>query len=102
MLLDSIPSALIESSQILPPSLDEWLNLLLLAVLCQVGGQYMITYSIARISPSGGSIALLLQPVTATICAAYIFAETVNVIQMLFICIALFGIYLARLNVVNT
>ena len=98
----SIPSALIESSQILPPSLDEWLNLLLLAVLCQVGGQFMITYSIARISPSGGSIALLLQPVTATICAAYIFAETVNVIQMLFICIALFGIYLARLNVVNT
>ena len=98
----SIPSALIESSQILPPTLSEWINLFLLALLCQVGGQFMITYSIARISPSGGSIGLLLQPVTATICAAYIFAETVNITQMLFICIALFGIYLARINLANT
>ena len=59
----------------------------------------MITYSIARISPSVGSIGLLLQPVTATICAAYIFAELINITQMLFICLALLGIYLARLNV---
>jgi drug/metabolite transporter (DMT)-like permease len=98
----SIPSALIESSQILPPTFSELINLFLLALLCQVGGQFMITYSIARISPSGGSIGLLLQPVTATICAAYIFAETVNITQMLFICIALFGIYLARINLANT
>ena len=100
--LFSIPSALIESSQILPSSLDEWINLFLLALLCQAGGQYMITYSIARISPSGGSIGLLLQPVTATICAAYIFAETINFIQMLFICVALFGIYLARMNLTKS
>ena len=95
----SLPVALIESPQILPPSIDEWINLFLLALLCQVGGQYMITYSIARISPSVGSIGLLLQPVTATICAAYIFAELIKIKQMLFICLALLGIYLARLNV---
>ena len=97
--LFSFPVALIESPQILPPSINEWINLFLLALLCQVGGQYMITYSIARISPSVGSIRLLLQPVTATICAAYIFAELINITQMLFICIALLGIYLARINV---
>jgi drug/metabolite transporter (DMT)-like permease len=97
--LFSLPVALIESPQILPPSINEWINLFLLALLCQVGGQYMITYSIARISPSVGSIGLLLQPVTATICAAYIFAELINITQMLFICIALLGIYLARINV---
>ena len=95
----SLPVALIESPQILPPSIDEWINLFLLALLCQVGGQYMITYSIARISPAVGSIGLLLQPVTATICAAYIFAELINITQMFFICVALLGIYLARINV---
>ena len=62
----------------------------------------MITYSIGRISPSGGSIGLLLQPVTATICAAYIFAETINFTQMLFIALALFGIYLARINLTKS
>lgn len=100
--LFSLPPALIESSQALPPSFDEWLNLFLLALLCQVGGQYMITYSIGRISPSGGSIGLLLQPVTATLCAAYIFAETINFTQMLFIALALFGIYLARINLTKS
>ena len=97
--LFSLPFAFIESGLSMPSTKFEWTNLLLLALLCQFGGQFLITYGISNISASNGSIGLLLQPLTATILAAYIFNELINTSQLVFIFIALFGIYLARLNI---
>ena len=97
--LFSLPFAFIESGLSMPSTKFEWTNLLLLALLCQFGGQFLITYGISNISASDGSIGLLLQPLTATILAAYIFNELINTSQLVFIFIALFGIYLARLNI---
>jgi drug/metabolite transporter (DMT)-like permease len=98
--LFSLPFAFFESGYInMPASKFEWSNLLLLALLCQFGGQFLITYGISNISASDGSIGLLLQPLTATVLAAYIFNELINTSQLVFIFIALFGIYLARLNI---
>jgi len=45
-----------------------------------------------------GAIGLLMQPITATTLAAYFFNELLNIMQIIFIYIALFGIYLAKIN----
>ena len=87
---------------IFPTSNTEWLNLLLLAILCQLGGQYFITHAIGKISASSGSIGLLMQPITATILAAIIFNQILNTAQIIFVFVAMFGIYLARINLSNT
>ena len=99
--LFSIIPMIIEGGDIFPSSKFEWVNLLLLAVLCQLGGQYLITHAIGKISASEGSIGLLMQPITATILAAFLFNEILNITQIIFVFVALFGIYLARINLSN-
>tara|TARA_B100001250_G_scaffold371225_1_gene355902 strand:+ start:210 stop:1112 length:903 start_codon:yes stop_codon:yes gene_type:complete len=100
----SIIPMIIEGGDIFPASNFEWLNLVLLAFLCQFGGQYFITHAIGKISASSGSIGLLMQPITATILAAIIFRgdEILNAMQVIFVFIAMFGIYLARINLSNS
>ena len=85
----------------IPTSHFEWKNLFLMAFLCQFGGQFLITIGIGKVSASNGSIGLLMQPLTATILAAFIFSEILNLIQILFVFITLIGIYLARLSIVK-
>tara|TARA_B100000886_G_scaffold266478_1_gene190820 strand:+ start:619 stop:1515 length:897 start_codon:yes stop_codon:yes gene_type:complete len=99
--LFSIIPMIIGGGQVFPSSSSEWINLLLLAVLCQFGGQYLITHAIGKISASEGSIGLLMQPITATILAAFLFNEILNITQIIFVFFALFGIYLARINLSN-
>jgi drug/metabolite transporter (DMT)-like permease len=71
----------------------------LLAFLCQFGGQFLITFGIGKISASNGSIGLLMQPLTATILAGFIFLEILNAIQIIFVMVSLIGIYLARVAI---
>ena len=97
----SIIPMIVEGGDIFPASNFEWLNLMLLAVLCQFGGQYFITHAIGKISASSGSVGLLMQPITATLLAAFIFNEILNTIQVVFVFVAMFGIYLARINLSN-
>ena len=96
--LFSIIPMMIEGGNLIPSSSFEWLNLILMAFLCQFGGQYFITHAIGKISASGASIGLLMQPLTATILAAIIFSEILTTLQIVFALISLFGIYLARIN----
>ena len=96
--LFSIIPMIIEGGNMIPSSSFEWLNLTLMAFLCQFGGQYFITHAIGKISASGASIGLLMQPLTATILAAIIFLEILSSLQIVFALISLFGIYLARIN----
>ena len=96
--LFSIIPMLMQGENMIPSTSFEWINLLLLAVLCQFGGQYLITHGIGKISASEGSVGLLMQPITATILAAFIFGEILNITQIIFVFVALFGIYLARIN----
>lgn len=85
-----------ESGLSFPQTHFEWANLILLAFLCQFGGQFLITFGIGRISASSGSIGLLMQPLTATILASIIFSEILNSMQIVFCLITLLGIYKAR------
>jgi len=94
----SIIPMTIEGGNIYPSSSFEWVNLLLMAFLCQFGGQFFITHAIGKISVSGASIGLLMQPITASVLAAIIFVEILTPLQILFALISLFGIYLARIN----
>ena len=96
--LFSIVPMSFETGLYFPQTHFEWVNLVLLAFLCQFGGQFLITYGIGKISASSGSIGLLMQPLTATILAAFIFSEILNLMQMIFILITLLGIYLARVG----
>tara|TARA_B100000768_G_scaffold167194_1_gene171124 strand:+ start:676 stop:1572 length:897 start_codon:yes stop_codon:yes gene_type:complete len=89
----------IEGGNMHPTSHFEWINIFLLAVLCQIGGQYLITHGIGNISASEGSIGLLMQPITATVLAAFIFGEILNITQIFFVFVALLGIYLARTSI---
>jgi len=94
----SIIPMTIEGGNFLPFSRFEWINLILMAFLCQFGGQFFITHAIGKISASGASIGLLMQPITATVLAAFIFVEILTLLQILFAFVSLFGIYLARIN----
>ena len=91
--------ALIESRVFLPSSLTQFYNLLAMAILCQAGGQFLITFSLPKIKASFGSVGLLMQPIIATIFGALVFYEYLNFIQLSFVIIALIGIYFARLEI---
>jgi len=97
--LFSIVPMSFETGLYFPQTHFEWVNLVLLAFLCQFGGQFLITYGIGKISASSGSIGLLMQPLTATILAAFIFSEILNLIQIIFVMVALYGIYRAKIQI---
>ena len=97
-LFSAIPM-LIQGGNFIPSSSIEWINLFSLAILCQLGGQYFITHGIGKIPASVGSIGLLMQPLTASILAIFLFNEILNVMQITFAVLSMFGIYLARLNI---
>lgn len=97
----SIIPMLIDGENMFPSTQFEWINLVLLAFLCQFGGQYLITHGIGKISASEGSIGLLMQPITATILAVFLFSEVLNITQIIFVFVSLFGIYLARTSLLK-
>ena len=97
----SILPMMLDSGLNVPASNFEWLNLFLLAFVCQFGGQFLITLGIGKISPSNGSIGLLMQPLTATVLAAFLFSEWLNLSQIIFAVVTLVGIYFARLSLVK-
>ena len=99
--LFSLVPIMINSKSFIPISSFEWINMFLMAFLCQFGGQFLITFGIGKISASSGSIGLLMQPLTATLLAALIFSEILNLMQIVFVFITLAGIYLARLSIVK-
>ena len=99
--LFSLVPIMINSKSFIPISSFEWINMFLMAFLCQFGGQFLITFGIGKISASNGSIGLLMQPLTATLLAALIFSEILNLMQIVFVFITLAGIYLARLSIVK-
>ena len=60
--LFSIIPMLIQGGNMVPSTSFEWINLLLLAVLCQFGGQYLITHGIGKISASELSLIHISEP----------------------------------------
>ncbi|MBD2499491.1 DMT family transporter [Anabaena azotica] len=100
--LTILPILLINKDQLFPSSVNSWLCVTSLALLCQVVGQGLITYSLARFSSVTVSLVRLLDPVLSSLYAIVIFSERLSFTNCLGFIGVLIGLYLAVSNqVVN-
>lgn len=91
-----LPVAVAMGEALLPASSAGWLVLIGLAVVCQFGGQNLITYAVAHLPANFSSVSLLLQPVAASLFAWIFFGEALSGLQWLGGAAVLAGIYLAK------
>jgi drug/metabolite transporter (DMT)-like permease len=91
-----LTAALVSGEQILAVTLAGWLVLIGLALVSQVGGQGLITFSLRHLPAPFSSVTLLLQPVVATLIAWYLFDEILGGWQAVGAVVVLVGIWLAR------
>lgn len=91
-----LPFALLMPGAFWPAGGASWLPLLGLALICQIGGQTVITYAFAHLPSSLASISLLIQPLTAALAAWLIFGEAIGPVQMAGAAVLLSGIYLSK------
>jgi drug/metabolite transporter (DMT)-like permease len=89
-------AALLLGEDLWPRSGTGWLDLLGLALVCQVAGQSMVAWALAHLPSSFAAVALLVNPVSATILAWSILHEPAGPQQILGGIIVLTGILLAR------
>lgn len=88
--------ALVTGEDLFPETAAGWLILLALALVCQVGGQSLVAWAVARLPSSFASVALLLNPVSATILAWALLHEPAGLQQIAGGIVVLIGILLAR------
>jgi len=89
-------AALLLGEELWPRSSTGWLDLLGLALICQVGGQSMVAWALAHLPSSFAAVALLVNPVSATILAWAILDEPAGPQQIVGGIVVLTGILLAR------
>lgn len=92
----TFPIALFTEDQIFPSSLQGWLAVILLAVVCQIIGSGILIYSVKLFSSEFTSLFLLLEPIMTTILAWIVFAESLSPLNLLSFFVVLVGIYLAK------
>ncbi|MGA0201379.1 MAG: DMT family transporter, partial [Prochlorotrichaceae cyanobacterium] len=78
-----------------PLSVQGWLAILGLALISQIVGQGLVTYSLKRISAGAVATTFLLEPVTPAIAAWWLFAEHLSLSNALAFGVVAIGIYLA-------
>jgi len=89
------PAFLLEDVHV-PTQAWGWGVLIGLAWITQIGGQGLITWSLAHLPASFSSVVLLIQPVVAAILGWLLFAESLGAWQLLGAALVLSGIVLAR------
>ncbi|MDX2231676.1 MAG: DMT family transporter [Leptolyngbyaceae cyanobacterium bins.349] len=93
--LVSLPVALLTSGQLFPVSIQGWLAVMALAVICQILGQGMLVHSLNQLSAEFVALFLLLEPILAGVGAWLLFGEQLSLLNLLAFAIALVGIYLS-------
>ena len=83
-------------SAFLPQSLEGWLAVAGLAVICQFLGQGLIAYAFAHLPSAFGAVTLLMQPVVAAAAAWVLFGEVLGLGDFAGAAAILGGIVLAR------
>jgi dimethylhistidine N-methyltransferase len=91
-----IPVTTISGESFVAASAFGWAVLVALALISQVGGQSMIAYALAHLTPAFGAVGLLLQPVLAALIAWALFAEALGRLQWAGAAVILAGVVLAR------
>lgn len=83
-------------ARLFPLSLQGWLTIIALAVICQTLGQGLLVYSLKQFSSSFVGIFALLKPLITALLAWMIFAETISITSGIALILILVGIYLAK------
>jgi drug/metabolite transporter (DMT)-like permease len=91
-----LPVMLLTDTQLLPISLQGWLTVIALAVICQTFGQGLLVFSLKQFSASFVGIFALLKPLVTALLAWMIFAEGISITSAIALVLILFGIYLAQ------
>jgi drug/metabolite transporter (DMT)-like permease len=91
-----LPVVLLTDNQLLPISLEGWLTVIALAVVCQTFGQGLLVFSLKQFSSSFVGIFTLLKPLVTALLAWAIFAEGISITSAIALILILFGIYLAQ------
>ena len=91
-----LPFVWFTNTQLFPVSLQGWLVVIALALVCQVFGQGLLVYSLKQFSSSFVGIFALLKPIFTAILAWVIFTESISVTSAIALILILLGIYLAK------
>ncbi|MEH1804903.1 DMT family transporter [Nostoc sp.] len=89
------PILLFTQDQLFPSTVSGWLWVICLALICQVLGHGLLTYSLAKFSSVVVSLVHLLEPVFSGIFALVIFSETLTFSNWVGFAVVLMGLYLA-------
>lgn len=93
--LSILPMLVFTGDRIFPSSVHGWLFVIFLALVCQVLGQGLLTYSVAQLSSVVVSLVHLLEPVFSSILAWAIFGEKLSFSNGVGFVLVLIGLYLA-------
>ncbi|WP_199349237.1 DMT family transporter [Nostoc flagelliforme] len=89
------PILLLTQDQLFPSTVSGWLWVISLALICQVFGHGLLTYSLAKFSSVVVSLVHLLEPVFSGIFALVIFSEKLTFSNWVGFAVVLIGLYLA-------
>jgi drug/metabolite transporter (DMT)-like permease len=91
-----LPLALLRGETVLPASGQGWLVVAAIALVAQAGGQTLIVWSLAHLSPGFSSVALLGQPALVAVVAWPLFGEALVPLQMAGAAVLLAGVWWSR------
>ena len=91
-----LPVVWLLDQQLFPVSLQGWLIIIALAIICQTFGQGLLVYSLKQFSSSFVGIFALLKPIFTAVLAWIIFAESISLSSSIALLLILLGIYLAK------
>ncbi len=89
------PIVLLTEGQLFPTSWVGWSAVISLAIISQVIGQGLLTYSLKSFPSGLVAVSMLTIPVIAAILATIIFSEKLSLLNWLAFLVVLTGIYLA-------
>ncbi len=87
-----------EADAMIPPTPYAWFILFSLALVAQAVGWWAISMSLPKIDAHRGGLALLLQPVLATVWGLLFFAEHLTILQLTGAAITLAAIYVGTVR----
>ena len=91
-----MPIVYLTDLPLFPVSVEGWLTVIALALVCQTFGQGLLVFSLKQFSSSFVGIFALLKPIVTALLAWVIFAEDISVANSIALVIILTGIYLAK------
>ncbi len=91
-----LPIVAFSSESLIAASWLGWLVLIGLALISHVGGQSLITFALAHLSATFGSVGLMAQPVASALLAWLILSEAMGPLQIAGAILVLIGIFMAN------